>query len=321
MWMSLSSQRHNSWLPKLPGTDELKSDLQQNRGLPCPPLQLMAAVMTHSHHHRIMAGHDETDGDVGILPVLNRKCLDPLSLLRHLEKDASSVVHFTEEQLELVSEVPKESLDPRMFNLSFVETVRDTCGRLLVERREAQEAIDLIKILARSSQEAFSDAKPGNTRADSEQTGETSGEDDKDRISGHDETDGDVGILPVLNRKCLDPLSLLRHLEKDASSVVHFTEEQLELVSEVPKESLDPRMFNLSFVETVRDTCGRLLVERREAQEAIDLIKILARSSQEAFSDAKPGNTRADSEQTGETSGEDDKDRISGRPTKKPKTG
>ncbi|EEC06808.1 conserved hypothetical protein [Ixodes scapularis] len=139
--------------------------------------------------------------------------------------------------------------------------------------------------------------------------------------AGHDETDGDVGTLPVLNRKCLDPLSLLRHLEKDASSVVHFTEEQLELVSEVPKESLDPRMFNLSFVETVRDTCGRLLVERREAQEAIDLIKILARSSQEAFSDAKPGNTRADSEQTGETSGEEDKDRISGRPTKKPKTG
>lgn len=57
--------------------------------------------------------------------------------------------------------MPMESVDPALFSGTFVETVMDTCGRLLVEKREAQEAIELIKAFSQSSQSDADDSSLG----------------------------------------------------------------------------------------------------------------------------------------------------------------
>uniref|UniRef100_A0A1E1XTC3 Putative cell death activator cide-b protein n=1 Tax=Amblyomma sculptum TaxID=1581419 RepID=A0A1E1XTC3_AMBSC len=110
----------------------------------------------------LRAGCDVVDSSGEECSVFSSGCLDPLVLLRHLETDTGKLALFTEEQLEVLSEMPVESVDPDVFNTTFVETVVDTCGRLLVEKREAREAIEFIKVFSQNSQSS-QDETDGST--------------------------------------------------------------------------------------------------------------------------------------------------------------
>lgn len=99
-------------------------------------------------------------------------------------------------------------------------------------------------------------------------------------IPGMDFVDGDMDHHQVFTKSVTDPVTLLWHLQQDSSKMMLFTEEQLELVANVSKKSINPLDFDLSFVDTVMDACGRLWAERREAQEAKKLIKAFLQSGQ-----------------------------------------
>lgn len=105
----------------------------------------------------LRAGFDVVDSAEEISCVLNKDCMDPNLLLRHLEIDTGKLALLTEEQLELLSEMPEESVNSALFSPSFVETVMEACGRLLVEKREAREAIEFIKLYSQSSQGSCGD--------------------------------------------------------------------------------------------------------------------------------------------------------------------
>lgn len=100
----------------------------------------------------LRAGMDFVDGDMDHHQVFTKSVTDPVTLLWHLQQDSSKMMLFTEEQLELVANVSKKSINPLDFDLSFVDTVMDACGRLWAERREAQEAKKLIKAFLQSGQ-------------------------------------------------------------------------------------------------------------------------------------------------------------------------
>lgn len=109
----------------------------------------------------LRAGCDVVDSSEESCYTFSSECLDPPTLLRHLEMDTGKLTLFTEEQLEVLADTSIESVDPELFSRTFVETVIDTCGRLLVEKREAQEAIELIKAFSQSSQNDADDSSLG----------------------------------------------------------------------------------------------------------------------------------------------------------------
>lgn len=126
----------------------------------------------------LRAGFDVVDSGEEIPCVFSSNCMDPNVILRHLEIDTGKLALLTEEQLELLAEMPGESVNTALFSGSFVESVSETCGRLLVEKREAREAIEFIKVFSQSSQESCGDdaldsgpsvkteTKPPSTRHD-----------------------------------------------------------------------------------------------------------------------------------------------------------
>lgn len=134
----------------------------------------------------LRAGCDVVDSSKENSYVFNRECLDPIILLRHLEMDTGKLALFTEEQLEVLADMPMESMDPALFSGTFVETVMDTCGRLLVEKREAQEAIELIKAFSQSSQSDVDDSSLGPDAGSEERTPST-----KHSREGSGDSEGD----------------------------------------------------------------------------------------------------------------------------------
>lgn len=109
----------------------------------------------------LRAGCDVVDSSEETPSVFSSECMDPVVLLRYLETDTGKLALFTEDQLEVLAEMPVESVDPDVFNTAFVETVMDTCGRLLVEKREAREAIEFIKVFSQNSQDDIDGSAPG----------------------------------------------------------------------------------------------------------------------------------------------------------------
>lgn len=134
----------------------------------------------------LRAGCDVVDASKENSYVFNSECLDPIILLRHLEMDTGKLALFTEEQLEVLADMPMESMDPALFSGTFVETVMDTCGRLLVEKREAQEAIELIKAFSQSSQSDVDDSSLGPDTGSEERTPNT-----KHSREGSGDSEGD----------------------------------------------------------------------------------------------------------------------------------
>uniref|UniRef100_A0A023G738 CIDE-N domain-containing protein n=1 Tax=Amblyomma triste TaxID=251400 RepID=A0A023G738_AMBTT len=82
----------------------------------------------------LRAGCDVVDSSEETSSIFSSECLDPAVLLRHLEADTGKLALFTEDQLEVLADMPADSVDPDLFNTTFVETVMDTCGRLLVRK-------------------------------------------------------------------------------------------------------------------------------------------------------------------------------------------
>uniref|UniRef100_G3MPA6 CIDE-N domain-containing protein n=1 Tax=Amblyomma maculatum TaxID=34609 RepID=G3MPA6_AMBMU len=105
----------------------------------------------------LRAGCDVVDSSEETSSIFSSECLDAAVLLRHLEADTGKLALFTEDQLEVLADMPADSVDPDLFNTTFVETVMDTCGRLLVEKREAREAIEFIKVFSQNSQSSQDD--------------------------------------------------------------------------------------------------------------------------------------------------------------------
>uniref|UniRef100_A0A131XFK2 Putative cell death activator cide-b protein n=1 Tax=Hyalomma excavatum TaxID=257692 RepID=A0A131XFK2_9ACAR len=139
----------------------------------------------------LRAGCDVVDSSEESSCVFSSECLDPVTLLRHLEMDTGKLALFTEDQLEVLADMSIESVDPDLFSAAFVETVMDTCGRLLVEKREAREAIELIKAFSQSSQNDADDSSLGPDTENEESVPHT-----KHSREGSSEEDGHAAKKP-----------------------------------------------------------------------------------------------------------------------------
>uniref|UniRef100_A0A2R5L7R3 Putative cell death activator cide-b protein n=1 Tax=Ornithodoros turicata TaxID=34597 RepID=A0A2R5L7R3_9ACAR len=101
---------------------------------------------------------DETDYESHKLPAMV-SCSDPVVLLKYLEKDIANLLLFSSKQVEIVSRIPIDSLDPQQFNLAFAEAVIEACEKLVLEKQNAEDAINFYKNLTKESDEIDSSAK------------------------------------------------------------------------------------------------------------------------------------------------------------------
>ncbi|XP_022173925.1 DNA fragmentation factor subunit alpha-like isoform X2 [Myzus persicae] len=68
------------------------------------------------------------------------------SLIRRLQNDIGQIAFLSGCDLELLSDMDPDSLVDMAFDRSFLDQVKEASGRFLYEKREAQDAINLLKL-------------------------------------------------------------------------------------------------------------------------------------------------------------------------------